>query len=403
MTLLPLRLLCLLGNAQRVQRNDASSNLHCSATPSVLDDLQHVLTVARDACNPKHASVSIDVGIHGVTVDATSNTSHVTPHLALPLFSFGHVGQQIPRLAVERGTQSFEHGHVDALNLATFEQPVCDWRGDARESRELRRVQNLSRFHMAVQRPTDHGRTVAYYGMVDKGRTLAYYSGIPFQECMPMVVTQMAVRERPAHRARHVGVNAMATAELLTLALGLSDSSVAESILAKSGGSLRRLAGSVDRLDEKGVGPQKRAVLSAIFEIGRRFCSEAREDNTPVRSPRDVVAVMAGRMEDLPVEEFHVLVLDAQHRMERDITVTRGILNSSLVHPREVFREAIAERAAAVILVHNHPSGDPAPSADDRAVTDQLVAAGPLLDIPVHDHVIIGRGRYTSFAEAGLL
>jgi DNA repair protein RadC len=111
----------------------------------------------------------------------------------------------------------------------------------------------------------------------------------------------------------------------------------------------------------------------------------------------------AGRLQDLPVEEFHVAVLDAQHRMERDVLITRGILNSSLVHPREVFREAIAERAAAIILVHNHPSGDPTPSPDDRAVTDQLVAAGRLLDIPVHDHVIVGRGRFVSFAEAGML
>jgi len=83
--------------------------------------------------------------------------------------------------------------------------------------------------------------------------------------------------------------------------------------------------------------------------------------------------------------------------------VTRGILTSSLVHPREVFLNAIAARAAAVVLCHNHPSGDPTPSTDDRAVTSQLVAAGRLLDIPVVDHVIIGRGRYTSFAEAGLL
>ena len=96
-------------------------------------------------------------------------------------------------------------------------------------------------------------------------------------------------------------------------------------------------------------------------------------------------------------------VLDSQHRLERDITVTRGLLNSSLVHPREVFREAIAEGAAAIILVHNHPSGDPTPSPDDRAVTEQLVQAGKVLDIPVQDHVIIGRGRYISFAEAGLL
>ena len=143
--------------------------------------------------------------------------------------------------------------------------------------------------------------------------------------------------------------------------------------------------------------------VHAALELGRRMAAEARDEGAPVRSPRDVYQLFAPKLEDLPVEEFHVAVLDAQHRLERDVTITRGILNSSLVHPREVFREAIAERAAAIILVHNHPSGDPSPSADDRLVTEQLVAAGRLLDIPVHDHVIIGRGRYTSFAEAGLL
>jgi DNA repair protein RadC len=116
-----------------------------------------------------------------------------------------------------------------------------------------------------------------------------------------------------------------------------------------------------------------------------------------------VAAVFQPRLHAAPVEEFHVAILNAQHRLERDVLVTRGLLDASLVHPREVFREAIAERAAAVILVHNHPSGDPTPSAEDRAVTAQLVAAGRLLDIPVHDHVIVGRGRYVSFAEAGWL
>jgi len=103
------------------------------------------------------------------------------------------------------------------------------------------------------------------------------------------------------------------------------------------------------------------------------------------------------------VEEFHIAILDSQHRLERDVLISRGILNGSLVHPREVFREAIAERAAALVLIHNHPSGDPTPSPDDREVTAQLVAAGRLLDIPVQDHIVIGRGRYLSFAEAGLL
>jgi len=152
-----------------------------------------------------------------------------------------------------------------------------------------------------------------------------------------------------------------------------------------------------------GVGSARAAGIHAALELGRRMAAEAREDGAPVRSPRDIVELFAPRLEDLPVEEFHVAVLDSQHRLERDIMVTRGILNSSLVHPREVFREAIAERAAAIILVHNHPSGDPTPSADDRVVTEQLVAAGRLLDIPVHDHIVVGRGRYTSFAEAGLL
>jgi len=105
------------------------------------------------------------------------------------------------------------------------------------------------------------------------------------------------------------------------------------------------------------------------------------------------------------IEVFWILALDAQSRVTFDspIVITRGILNSSLVHPREVFRAAIVSGAAGIIVVHNHPSGDPKPSADDRAVTQQLVAAGRLLDLPVYDHVIIGRSTYASFAELGLL
>ena len=216
--------------------------------------------------------------------------------------------------------------------------------------------------------------------------------------------------ERPRERLKHLGPSSLSAAELLAIVLGSgagghSAIAVAQDLLAASAGSLRRLASQpVAALTElRGVGTVRAVTVHAAIELGRRAAREGRHDGAPVRSPRDVAAYFAPRLEDLPVEEFHVAVLDAQHRVERDVTVTRGILNSSLVHPREVFREAIAERAAAIILVHNHPSGDPTPSADDRIVTEQLVAAGRLLDIPVHDHVIIGRGRYTSFAEAGLL
>jgi DNA repair protein RadC len=223
-------------------------------------------------------------------------------------------------------------------------------------------------------------------------------------------IRELPRSERPRERLITLGASALSSAELLAVLLGSGTArgsalQVAQTLLACSGGSLRRMAMQpVAALTAtSGVGMTRAVTVHAALEIGRRFAAEVREDGVPVRSPRDVARHFAPRLEDLPVEEFHVAVLDAQHRLERDVLVTRGILTSSLVHPREVFREAIAERAAALILVHNHPSGDPTPSADDRLVTEQLVAAGKLLDIPVHDHVIIGRGRYTSFAEAGLL
>lgn len=224
------------------------------------------------------------------------------------------------------------------------------------------------------------------------------------------LIRELPTSERPRERLVSLGATALSTAELLALLIGTGSSGTSaldlgHLLLGSCNGSLRRMAMQpvAALTSTAGVGMARAVTVHAALEIGRRLAAETREDGAPVRSPRDVARLFAPRLEDLPVEEFHVAVLDAQHRLERDITITRGILTSSLVHPREVFREAIAERAAAVILVHNHPSGDPTPSADDRIVTEQLVAAGRLLDIPVHDHVIIGRGRYTSFAEAGLM
>jgi hypothetical protein len=126
-------------------------------------------------------------------------------------------------------------------------------------------------------------------------------------------------------------------------------------------------------------------------------------DLTPLRCPRDVYTFMQPFADQEAAETMWALPLNSQHCCRAPVVITRGILNSSLVHPREVFRAMVVANAAAIILCHNHPSGDPSPSPDDRQVTSQLVAAGTLLDIPVHDHVIIGDGRYCSFAEAGLL
>jgi DNA repair protein RadC len=226
----------------------------------------------------------------------------------------------------------------------------------------------------------------------------------------PLRIAELPPAERPRERLTRLGAPALSAVELLALVIGSGGTGksaldLASQVFARNGGSLRRLAASpvASIRAISGVGPAKAVVLHAALELGRRMAAESRTTGEPVSGPMDVYRLFAPRLEDLPVEEFHVAVLDTQHRLERDITVTRGLLSASLVHPREVFREAIAERAASVILVHNHPSGDPTPSPDDRKVTAQLVAAGRLLDIPVHDHVIIGRGRYASFAESGLL
>jgi DNA repair protein RadC len=227
----------------------------------------------------------------------------------------------------------------------------------------------------------------------------------------PARVLEVPPSDRPRERLRTLGPAALTAVELLAILLGTGTSrrdavAVAGDLLAAVGGSLRALArrpvGGLAGVN--GVGAAKAARIAAALELARRLAVEPPADaERAVASPADVHRLCGPALRDLAVEEFRLLVLDTQHRLVRDLLVTRGLLDSSLVHPREVFRAAIAEAAAAVVVVHNHPSGNPAPSADDRAVTRQLVEAGKLLDIPVYDHVIIGGDRYFSFAEAGLL
>ncbi len=145
--------------------------------------------------------------------------------------------------------------------------------------------------------------------------------------------------------------------------------------------------------------------LRLIRETAAVLPAASAGERTHCRSPRDVFTFMRPYTEREETEVFWILALDIHGCILFDgpIVITRGILSSSLVHPREVFRAAIVAGAAGLILVHNHPSGDPTPSADDRAVTRQLVEAGRLLDLPVYDHLVVGRAKYVSFAEAGLL
>lgn len=227
---------------------------------------------------------------------------------------------------------------------------------------------------------------------------------------MPLLIRDLPDSERPRERLWARGPAALTTAELLAILLGtggreLDALELGLRVLAMGGGSLRRLAGrpQAELLRMSGVGPAKAARLVAALEIGRRSSVETLSEAPQITSAADVVRLVGPRLRDLTVEEFRLLALDTQNRVIRDHLITSGLLNSSLVHPREVFRPAIAEAAAGVILVHNHPSGNPTPSPEDRGVTRQLVAAGKLLDVPVYDHVIIAGDRFTSFATEGLL
>lgn len=222
--------------------------------------------------------------------------------------------------------------------------------------------------------------------------------------------THLADHDLPRERLWRLGPGALTAPELLAILLGTGDThhdarAVADALLAGADGTLRALAARppAELLKAPGVGPAKAARLLAAFEVSNRLAREGRPATPRIGGPEDVVRVLGPRLRDLAVEEFHLLALDTRSRVRRDVLVTRGLLDASLVHPREVFRAAIAEAAAGIILVHNHPSGDPTPSAEDRAVTRQLVAAGQLLDLPVYDHVIIAGDRFISFATAGLL
>lgn len=216
--------------------------------------------------------------------------------------------------------------------------------------------------------------------------------------------------ERPRERLWSLGPTALTTVELVAILLGTGGGGrtaldLAARLLEVGDGSLRRLAQRprAELLQAEGIGPGKAGRLLAAFEIGARLSSEGRPPVQRIRDPEDVARLFQTRLRDLQVEEFHLLALDSQSQVLREVLVTRGLLNSSLVHPREVFRAAIAEAAAGIIVVHNHPSGDPTPSAEDRAVTRQLAEAGRLLDLPLYDHVIIAGDRFASLATMGLL
>jgi DNA repair protein RadC len=213
--------------------------------------------------------------------------------------------------------------------------------------------------------------------------------------------------DRPRERLERCGAEALSDAELIALVLRTGGRAgdalaVARELLDQHSGlrGLARAAGAELR-GAAGVGRAKGASLIAALEIGRRVASRELRPGEPIRGPEDVWRHFGALLRDASHEQFLVVLLDGRHRVLRSEAVSRGTLTASLVHPREVFRPAIREAAAALVLVHNHPSGDPAPSREDREITARLIGAGELLGIPVLDHVVVAESGYRSLREEG--
>ncbi len=221
-------------------------------------------------------------------------------------------------------------------------------------------------------------------------------------------IKELPSSERPRERLLNYGVGALSTAELLAIILrtGVQDENVvrvAQRLLAGFG-NLAGLAqaGTAELISEKGLGPAKVAQLKAALELGRRLLVEAPGERPQVRSPADAANLVMSEMDLLEQEQLRVMLLDTKNRVLATPTVYKGSLNTSLIRVGEVFREAIKANCASLIVLHNHPSGDPTPSPEDVAVTAQIVEAGKLLDVEVLDHLIIGRQRFVSLKERGL-
>lgn len=181
-------------------------------------------------------------------------------------------------------------------------------------------------------------------------------------------------------------------------ALELADELVGSGVHTLASRSLHELERA------RGLGPAKASRLLAALELGARIASDpGGGDAAVLDTPAATGRYLLPRYSTRPVETFGLLALDVRHRLRREVVVSVGCLTASLVHPREVFQEAVVSRAAALVLFHNHPSGDPEPSAEDVALTRRLAAAGTLMGIQVLDHVVLGRGRYVSLKERGVL
>lgn len=214
---------------------------------------------------------------------------------------------------------------------------------------------------------------------------------------------------RPRERLLKEGAEVLSDAELLAILLGTGSREATALDLASQllivFQSLRRLVdATVEEMSQmKGVGPAKASQVKAALELARRLSRYSDLPRSAIRSPEDAAGLVMEEMRHLDREHFRAILLNTKNQVITVDNVSVGTLNSSTVHPRELFRNAIKRSAAALILLHNHPSGDPAPSREDIDITGRLVQAGKIVGIEVLDHVIIGDNKFTSLKAEGLI
>jgi DNA repair protein RadC len=219
-------------------------------------------------------------------------------------------------------------------------------------------------------------------------------------------VKEMPETERPRERLLHQGADRLTVQELLAIILrtGVPGCDVVEMsrrLVSKYGLHGLARASTQELCREPGLGPARVAQLKAALELGRRLQTEPADEHPLIQCPQDVANLYMLEMQALEQEQLRVLLLDTKHRLQDTLTVYVGSLNSSPVRVGELFREAVRANCAAVVVVHNHPSGDPTPSREDVAITRQMVDAGKLLNVGVLDHIVLGHGRYVSLLDRG--
>ena len=222
-------------------------------------------------------------------------------------------------------------------------------------------------------------------------------------------ISRWPKKERPRERLLQNGPQPLTEAELLGILLGKGTRKKTAIDLAREvldqHESLQKLfsRSPSELMKVKGIGSAKAAILSAAFELVRRVQSQGDIPKPSFKRSADVAHHYLPLMRDLRKEVFRVLLLNRANRLLKEVTISEGTLDASIVHPRDVFREALLEPAAGIILIHNHPSGNPSPSEEDLRITKQLVEAGRLLGIKVYDHIILAGETYRSLADEGLI